>query len=79
MSTIQYSKTELYRKHVLLRSMHLVFEKALSTVSLQPDVIRCFFLAARAAEREGEWTGASKGLSERAPFPLGHILHYPPG
>lgn len=44
---------------------------------MQSDATQCLFLAARGASGESGGIRASKGLSERAPFPPGHILHYP--
>lgn len=45
---------------------------------MQADTTQCLFLAARGAGGKSRGRRASKGLSERAPFPPGHILHYPP-
>lgn len=44
---------------------------------MQSDAAQCLLLAARGARRQSGGMRASKGLSERAPFPPGHILHYP--
>lgn len=44
---------------------------------MQSDTTQCLFLAARGARGKSRGIRASKGLSERAPFPPGHILHYP--
>lgn len=44
---------------------------------MQADAAQCLFLAARGAGGKSGGRRASKGLSERAPFPPGHILHYP--
>lgn len=46
---------------------------------MQSDTTRCLLIATRFAGGEkSRGAGASKGLSERAPLPPGHILHSPP-
>lgn len=78
--TIQYSKTELNKTHAILAiSISIKKKRVLSCALMQSDITQCLFPATRAAGRETEGVGVSKGLSERAPFPPGHILHYPPG
>lgn len=74
--TIQYSKNI---KHAILAISISVKKKVLSCALMQSDITQCLFPATGAAGKETEGVGVSKGLSERAPFPPGHILHYPPG
>lgn len=79
--TAQYSTSELNTHHYpfcqcITWKIYFVF--CLKAMKLN-TVFFCLFVffAARAAEKQSEWIRPSKGLPQRAPFPPGHILHYP--
>lgn len=77
--TAQYSTSELStERHASCQGItcKIYFVFCLRAIKLN-TVGGFFFFDTRAAEKESEWIGASKGLPERAPFPPGHILHYP--
>lgn len=77
--TAQYSTSELntHRYPFCQRiTCKIYFVFCLKAIKL--NTVGFFFsFAARAAEKQSEWIRPSKGLPERAPFPPGHILHYP--